>query len=96
MKAKLFIGLAVATVAIAATTVFTVNHFSPKSHLSSLALANLEALTGTEIDFPDSDYVHCRCHGEDCQGGNAISLRQGCGKQETTPDCNAWGEKNCK
>jgi hypothetical protein len=48
MKAKLFIGLAVATVAIAATTVFAVNHFSPKSHLSDLALQNLEAITQGE------------------------------------------------
>jgi hypothetical protein len=48
MKAKLFIGLAVATVAIAAATVFAVNHFSPKSQMSDLTRANLEALTDTE------------------------------------------------
>jgi hypothetical protein len=48
MKAKLFIGLAVAVVAIAATTIFAVNHFSPKSHLSDLALQNLEAITDNE------------------------------------------------
>jgi hypothetical protein len=48
MKAKLFIGLAVATVAIAAATVFTVNHFSPKSQLSDLNRANLEAITQQE------------------------------------------------
>jgi hypothetical protein len=48
MKAKLFIGLAVAVVAIAAATVFAVNHFSPKSQMSDLTRANLEALTNSE------------------------------------------------
>jgi hypothetical protein len=48
MKSKLFIGIGVAVVAIAATTVFAVNHFSPKSQLSDLNRANIEALTGVE------------------------------------------------
>jgi hypothetical protein len=48
MKSKLFISLAVAVVAIVAATIFAVNHFSPKSHLSVLTLANLEAQTDGE------------------------------------------------
>jgi hypothetical protein len=58
MKAKLFIGLAVAVVAIAATTIFAVNHFSPKSQLSDLALQNLEAITGSE-SWWDSKIYDC-------------------------------------
>jgi hypothetical protein len=58
MKAKFLIGLAVATVAIAAATVFAVNHFSQKSHLSDLALANLEALTNNENNSYDNEFKY--------------------------------------
>jgi hypothetical protein len=50
---------------------------------------------GTVIDFPDSDYVHCRCHGTECQGGNAISLRRNCAKDKKTIRCDDW-DSNCR
>jgi hypothetical protein len=65
MKAKLFIGLAVAIVAIATATVFAVNHFSPKSQMSDLALANLEALTNGE-DAADGEFA-CVLRKDSCK-----------------------------
>jgi hypothetical protein len=73
MKAKLFIGLAVATVAIAAATIFAVNHFSPKSQMSDLTRANLEALTnGESVNELKLKQVQCRCPSD---GKNGKTLK---------------------
>jgi hypothetical protein len=75
MKAKLFIGLAVATVAIAAATIFTVNHFSPKSQLSDLNRANIEALTNDETDYSKNR----KCYNERTYTGNDLDVAIECG-----------------
>jgi hypothetical protein len=71
MKAKLFIGLAVATVAIAAATIFAVNHFSPKSQMSDLTRANLEALTNNENapSYCEQEFLNNYWHVTKCNDG---------------------------
>jgi hypothetical protein len=85
MKAKLFIGLAVATVAIAAATVFTVNHFSPKSQLLDLNRANIEALTKCEDSVDSSGgaiIVVTVCNRRTSWVGNLFGAE--CNKTDTT------------
>lgn len=69
--------------------------------MPEMFLLNVEALADTEIDFPDSDYFHCRCHNENngwCLGGNAVSLRRSCHKEPAGSgnniECHDW-DTNC-
>lgn len=69
--------------------------------MTEMFLMNVEVLADTEIDFPDSDYFHCRCHNENngwCLGGNAVSLRRSCHKEPASSgnsvDCHEW-DNNC-
>ncbi len=63
-----------------ATVVVTTTLFSLKGVSSSkdLRIQNIEALTDNELG---GIMFRCRCHGDYCYGGNAISFRELCYKE---------------
>lgn len=100
MRKKVLIWTLGAIIVLAASVNVGMNLFGDNAE-RELFLANVEALSDFEIDFPDSDYFHCRCHSELngwCLGGNAVSLRRSCHKEPASGgnniNCHDW-DANC-